>query len=306
MIKHAFFTLLVLTGSPFVRADELVLHEGKIIKGKIVNEDASEIMIRLANNMFLRVDKKKIKDIVRDEKPPARATVTMQSVNASSTTAVSTASVPSPVIMTKPAAPAAPLISKTGPKNISPESATVRKEKGSGASVETKTVETYAVSGKTFAEVKHAIFNRDSGKGFLEKGGRMASQTKLALSWDGTVRADAGKTKWAGLVFASTLTMTFPEWKAPSAVNESSVREWDAFIDELRAHDEGHVDIYRAELRALSETLSNLEAASETDLREKSKTIVKEWRARAEKRQDGYDRRTSARRSTAGKPLPPK
>jgi predicted secreted Zn-dependent protease len=305
ILKRIAIIVLLWALVPPVQGDELVLHEGKIIKGKILKEEKTEVMIRLANNMFLRVDKSKIREIHRDDRGPVRRTVTMETIKASSTTAKSPAAA-QPVVEQK--APVnVPVLAKTGPMNVKPDTTVMRKEKGDGAGIETVRVQTYVVTGKTFDEVEGNIMSRDYGKGPLKDGHRMASLTTLDFSWDGKPRIDAGKTKWAGVVMTSTITILYPEWKAPAAVDEASVNEWNAFIADLQDHDKGHLDIYRSEMRLLNETLSNLDAANEDALRSKSKAVVSEWRERVERRQDGHDRRDRASaKASAGKTLAPK
>lgn len=272
-------------------ADELILHEGKTLHGKIVSEDAEEIMIRLANNMFLKVDKSKIKKIVRQEQPK-RPTITMQTIQTSTATAVKTApaqaTAPAP---DKPAPPPVVVMSKSGPKNIPASSTSKQQDKFGATFFETFHVQTYPVGGKNFAEVRNNIMAREGGKGILEKGRRMPSETKLVFTWDGKTKAEGGKTKWASLVITATTTTKLPEWKAPPSLDEASVKEWDTFITGLEEHDKGHADLYQSGLYSLADSLTKLEAANENALRATSKTVMTEWRARIEKQQDGHDRR---------------
>lgn len=291
-LKRLFFFLFLLAFPPLIIADEVVLHEGKVIKGTIMSDDRNEVAIRLANNMFLRVDRSKIKEIHREDKKPARRTVTMEMLNVSSAPVApslvkSSAAKPASTV---PPASAAPVVSASDPKNIKPETTTTRKEKGNGPGVETYRVETYVVNGKTFEEVEDSILTRVGGKGPLQDGKRMPSSTTLNFEWDGKPRIDAGRTKWSSIVILSTITVLYPEWKAPATVEQTSVAAWDAFIADLRQHDAGHVEIYRSGLRSLNDTLMNIDAPNEEALRTKSKTVVTEWRSRIEKRQEGHDR----------------
>lgn len=301
MIKKIAVFLVLLGLSPFVFADDVILHEeGKTIHGKIIKEDDREVTIRVNGTMFLRVEKTKIKEIIRAQAEPVRNTVTMQTIR------TSTASVGAETkSAAKPAATPVPAAEKEALRNVKPDFTTVKKDKGAGSTVENMRIATYLVNGKNFAEVKETITARDGGKGFLTKGRRLPSKTVLAFSWDGKTRVEAGRTKWTGLVMESTITVTYPEWKAPAGADDANTKEWNAFIADLLEHDKGHVDIYHAALRELGDTLANVDAANEEALRLASKNIVSDWQERTEKKQEGHDRRTSALRATAGKPLAP-
>jgi predicted secreted Zn-dependent protease len=102
-------------------------------------------------------------------------------------------------------------------------------------------------------------------------------------------------------VILSTITVLYPEWKAPAGVEQSSVAAWDNFIAELQQHDTGHIDIYRSGLRSLNDTLMNIDAPNEDALRAKSKTAVSEWRDRIEKRQEGHDRHAKEKKKLVTK-----
>jgi len=64
-------------------ADEVVLKEGKVLTGTIVQEDADEIGIMLGEGMFLRVDRDNIRSVKRTSeivvKEPVRSTVPIHS-----------------------------------------------------------------------------------------------------------------------------------------------------------------------------------------------------------------------------------
>jgi predicted secreted Zn-dependent protease len=83
-----------------------------------------------------------------------------------------------------------------------------------------------------------------------------------------------------------------PRWDAPSKADDASIDQWNAFVAALEIHDEGHVDIYRGALRDIAESLSRIRADTEAALREKSERMFKDMMSRAEKRQQGHDRRS--------------
>ena len=75
-----------------LRADEIILKEGKTLAGRITKEDDQEYTLLMGSNMVLRVAKSKVRKVVRTIVPkPARPTVRS---SASSAIAVSTASTP--------------------------------------------------------------------------------------------------------------------------------------------------------------------------------------------------------------------
>jgi predicted secreted Zn-dependent protease len=296
-VRNLLLSLFLFSVPPSSIADDILLHEGKTVHGKIIKEDKQEIMVRLANNMFLTVDKKKIKHITREDTGPARRVVRMESLQSPTTAAVPPAPKPE-----APAAPAEPALANAAPKNIKPSATTSSKTAKGVTTTENLNIQVYPVAGKNFTEAKEMIFGHDSGKGFLKQGRRMASKTDLALTWQGKSKTDNGRARWDQLTIGSMLTVSYPEWKAPDKVDAASVSEWNGFIDELAAHDDGHVKIYRSALRALSETLLNLDSKNEETLKADTAQIIADWRARTERQQDGHDRRDREKEKTEKKP----
>lgn len=53
-----------------IAADQIVLHDGKILSGTITDEDSNEVTILLAKKMILRIEKFRIQSLSRSSPPP--------------------------------------------------------------------------------------------------------------------------------------------------------------------------------------------------------------------------------------------
>lgn len=56
-----------------LHADEIILKEGKTLSGTIVDEDEREYMMRLGENMFLKVEKSKVAKVTREKREKIQA-----------------------------------------------------------------------------------------------------------------------------------------------------------------------------------------------------------------------------------------
>lgn len=269
------------------RADRIVLHEGKTLSGTILSENASEVTINLGQNMFLRIEKSKVREIIRTKKT---RDVRENIIRLDS--------------LTKSAAPAKPSRPAAGPavKNPVEGSKTHESQKGGLKLTETIRCQTYGISGNTFDAVKTAILDPDTGKGFRTEYRREPAKTILENSWEGTSATDGGRAKWATVVIRATMTVVMPRWIAPKRPDAKSVEQWNAFLAEEETHNLGHVEIYDQALVSLGDTLIKLRAADAAALKKSSDDVVRRWKQQTALRQKGYDRRAAGREFS----VPPK
>jgi hypothetical protein len=174
------FTLLVLIGAASIlRADEILLREGKTLHGKITHEDANEVMIRTAPTMYLRIERSKIQKITRAA--PTGPTNVVRTVN---TPAVkkSTASVTVSTTTTK------------APAIVEKSTATPAAPKGEKATT-TKAVAVATRPGVTFAETISV---------------KPVSKPTLDFSWAGVSDKEGANFKWKSLVLTSTISVMMP------------------------------------------------------------------------------------------------
>jgi hypothetical protein len=249
-----FLALAFVGGASVLRADEILLREGKTLHGKITHEDANEVMIRTAPTMYLRIERSKISKITRSPQTgPTNTvrtvTVTPAAVN-KSTAAVSKSTTPVNPPTVKPAVAA---VAPEAPKPIP------------------------AKAGVTFAET---INKQSVAVPNITAWSPKLSKPALELSWLGASEKDASNFKWKSLVLTSTITLMTPT--SPSLTPADQ-----AVVDK---QNQGRVDIYHSIIESLSQALMSLRSESEAKLKETSQILVDSSLARAEIRQRGYSR----------------
>jgi len=267
----AFFTLLA-AARPLWAA-KVVLKEGKVLHGKITDESEEEITLRIGPNMYLRIERNNIKEIIGAKRKPAVTSKTQPKSKPKAKPAASSGEAKTSLIQ---------LVSKTKKRVNKKDNITI---------YESVIYKTYEVSGKTLEKVAMEIFDRTSGKGFPDGRRREASQTLMESSFGGKVITENGKSRWGEVVVWATMTVTGPFWKAPKKVSRDTRAGWNAFIKGVKKHDLGHMDIYFRAIIEVGESAAALRMDNEKSLRENSAQIHSTLKNRAQKRQKGFDRR---------------
>lgn len=283
MKRHLAITFLLAAGivAPRpARADDIYLKSGKILSGRIVGETDRSYRMKLGVGMYLNIEKADVRNISRDT--PRRTVVTTPN-------AAAPAPHPAPAKPAAPAASPAPL-KKSTPAAAPASSAqtdTGASHRTIGAVNLTSTVAPafYDVRGRTMEDVERAITDREKGVGFLVYDEREPSTTTWRASWDG--QPSANGSAWKSLVVVATITPTFPAWKPEPA----DAAKWEALLAERRKIEAEHAKIIRESLASFAQAASNLRAADAKSLRERTAKLLDEYRARADNRLDGYDRR---------------
>jgi len=274
------FFLFILFHPVPLKADKLILNEGKTLHGKITKETKTEIMFELGGNMYIRVEKSKIKKIVRSKRPKKpRNIVTLESIQKSTTTKKAIQGTKTSEEKT------IPLIQIKAGKTLN------RRQVRNAEIFETLIHKSYKVKGRKISAVKKGIFERRKGVGFAIKGGREASTVVMKAKWTGEPSKVAGEYNWKSLVIRSTFVVTAPLWKSPKSPPPKAVEGWNQFIQDLIKHDEGHLDLYRRSLDGFAKSLNNLRAPEAEQLQAESTRLFQTFQSRAGKQQNGHDRR---------------
>jgi len=277
-------------------AAKIILKEGKILHGRIVSEDEEEVMLILGTNMTLRIQKSKIKEIIRKKKPEKKKNiVTLDDVTPDEDKKTEKPTKKKAKKKTKPTVPDQVVVEASQQSRTSDwKNMSLR---------ETVIFKTYEVRGKTFKEIHQSIFAREKGKGIKNKTGRMASQTTLNAKWKAKAMQEKDQMRWTKLVITATMTCTLPHWKAKKKTDPEEIKKWNVFLNDLIKHDEGHRDIYLRALINAGESLEALRKPDKTILKSDSKRLFKQALKQAEKRQTGFDRHFQ-RRSKQKKTTP--
>lgn len=170
-------------------------------------------------------------------------------------------------------------------------------------------VEYYTVEGETCEEVKEDIFNPRTGKGFLEDGTRYGGDTDMELGYDCGVDAQPQphedrkeyccKAMLENVEGYCNATVHLPQW-------DGSDECWDRFIDALKTHEQGHVDMCHDYAQTLETALPGLESTvcseesmekacndAMADLGQKADAAEERVHQRHNEAQDAYDAETS-------------
>lgn len=278
---------IVLARVSVARADEILLKEGKTLYGTITQETDTELTVRLANNMYLRVARSKVVSIAKDPKP-VRTTYRMPLKQPQPGVKKSTATTTAPVSIVK-STQSAPTIAPT-PGLRQARASVERKavDKKPVRIVIDTVVSTYAVSGKTAGEAVK--------KSTLDKAG-------WRPNWFGTSAKDGTFYKWKEAVVVATVTVSYPFWKegAAPSLNPAEADAWTAFLSGLVAEQEGRSTIYERALDSLAEELAQLNASSEAALKDESARRFDVMQKNAAKKLKGYDRHVAERKKVLTK-----
>lgn len=273
------------------RADKVVLKEGKVLHGKITDENPSEITIKLGPNMFLRVDRNKIKKIIRKKKKKENVrTVTMESIEKKEKKKAKedAGSAKDPVKEQKTVSPPK---KKDTLLNIEPGDVVRVNKKDNITLFETLVYKTYKVTGKKYEQVSDQIFNRESGKGFKQGRSRVPGKAVFKASWNGVSQKEGDAVRWAEISLYSTATATVPYWQTSKKVSPQNEKLWNELITKVKKNSLGRVEIYLRAVISAGEALSALREKDETTLRETSKALFSRKIRQAEKRKKGFNRR---------------
>jgi predicted secreted Zn-dependent protease len=150
----------------------------------------------------------------------------------------------------------------------------------------------YSVDGKNFAHVRKKLGAPGSG--------RKIAKTDWNATWSGT--PGGGGRKWQSVVLTATITVTLPSWNSPAPGNTADAEQWLNYVRDLNEHEVGHAEIIHDGLVAFGQAASNLNEASEADLRAATDALLKSVQDRTTKRRQGYDRRGRRPASAPKKP----
>jgi hypothetical protein len=277
------FTALLLSPA---WADKVILHEGKTITGKITQEDDNEVMIKVKGNMFLRVEKSKIKDIERTVKPvDTRPVVTLESVTKANATPMPTPT-NSPVAAQPPAP--APAVTPTPQAAVSPvaspiptPSAIPTKVNAAPSGPTTNVNEKVDRKGKLTLRVV-----TDADVQMVKEqpvGNECGVESKVMATWQGTPALEEGQAVWKNMVIMSSVTVRY--------LAVGSTRAKPIIPADIKAHGTAHAETYRNGLLKAGSKLANMRGANEAALREETERLFKVELMRIEKQIEGLDRR---------------
>ncbi|OQP85420.1 peptidase [Rhizobium rhizosphaerae] len=115
---------------------------------------------------------------------------------------------------------------------------------------EREVVKTYAITGKTGAELYASIGDRGP---VLGHGQRVIAHTSFKLTWKRDYREEAGGCRLAGTIPSLVITYTLP--KPSGALSPAMAESWKRFSDGVRRHEIEHG-------RFIREMVAEIEAAS--------------------------------------------
>lgn len=278
-LKIVFIAFLLWFLAPFSRAeDKVILKEGKVIHGRIIDETPDEITVKFRSTMVLRIAREKISEIVREKKKAPANILRMQDLKKK----------PEEKKQEKPPAPD---VRKTAVKNAKPGTKSRVSKKGSISVQETVRQDVYDVAGTKFQDVYRSITDRRNGKGFPGRRYRRAVSSDLHFSMNGTPRKEGNQFRWESVVLVATITIRRPRWNHPKNPPVEDVNQWNAYYDEIERDVQNRIDVYVRSLFGSAERIDALRLPGEAELRKRSDEIVREEHLQAEKRIRGYRRR---------------
>lgn len=177
----------------------------------------------------------------------------------------------------------------------------------------------YPVDGNNCGEVFEDLFDKTTGKGFVDPktGNRYAGVT--TPDWEQfesdaktiTRKCPGGtkfvtKAKFFTVRFGLMTTVEIPKWTPPSGAQAEDVDAWNMFIDAVKVHEQGHVDIYKTGYANLINAINAIpdqigcgdsEAAAKNDaeakLNDAAGKVLKAEVAKIKKAHDKYETDTN-------------
>ncbi|WP_083639505.1 DUF922 domain-containing Zn-dependent protease [Xaviernesmea oryzae] len=153
---------------------------------------------------------------------------------------------------------------------------------------EREAVKTYAIAGRTGAELYASIGERGP---MIGKGRRVIAHTGFRLTWKRDYQQDGKACRLASAEPTLTITYTLP--KPAERLTGSLARSWTSFIDGVRRHELEHGRFIREMVAEISQASIGLSAPDDPGcrlVRQMLNTRLKEISGRNGQRHSAYDR----------------
>lgn len=272
--------------------DELFLHDGKSISGRVTSETPTEYTIRTAPNMYLRISKSKVlraEIAPKDNRPRYRMETPKPSTSTAPASSVKSSSAPVKTATAAASAPPAP----TPLMNTGASLRTTERTKGKVRMVDTLSIVVGTVSAPTAAQALETIYKGRYDTRRIAGRNHQAGKFSWQASWTG--KADvSGAARWQELVVRDTVTLSMTRWVPPVVPPEADRLQWNAWEAAFRDHMNGHADVYMRVTASFAEAAGNLSASSEDALRTRTERLFQSMLDQAERQNEGYDRRAGA------------
>ena len=165
-----------------------------------------------------------------------------------------------------------------------------------------------------FSKLCDEIYDEKNGKGPIVDGKRRAGSVDGSYSWDsgwkGKVEKEDHMCKCTATVTNVSvdveITITLPQWEGYGVATEKEKAKWDKFIEALKEHENGHVEIYKngvEDVKAaiegagpgygLAETCEEACDKAAQDLKSKADQAAEDTIKEIDKEQEEYDDSTN-------------
>ena len=150
-------------------------------------------------------------------------------------------------------------------------------------------IETYDVSGETTQELRRDLNRR----GPLSHGKRYDARTDWHVKW----RFDFERSQEGCRVVRPQVNLevviTLPRWRQPAGAGRQLVELWEGYLEALRSHEDGHLEVGQSAADEIRETLEELRAARDCSKAEqRANGLGHEIIERHNRRDERYDEET--------------
>jgi predicted secreted Zn-dependent protease len=151
-------------------------------------------------------------------------------------------------------------------------------------------IEYIDVTGNSRRDLIDALDRRSVDDG---TGKRFYGHTRWELRWNFNVASDGGDCRVGSVSAQLDVHTSIPRWNPPANADPSLVRRWNAFVDALRVHEDGHRDIAIEAAREITQRIEAVQPTTKCETLKRTVTIrantlLDEYREKGRR----YDRET--------------
>jgi len=147
----------------------------------------------------------------------------------------------------------------------------------------------YAVTGTSLAELRRSLDQSRPRRGT----GPHDGLTVWDINWKIGTHQRGGQSRVSSFATQTKITLTLPQWTAPTNTAPDVLKAWQKYSAALQAHEQGHVQLVRVTLTELHAQVRTVSAGSDAQaLRQQVEDLARSIVSAGDARHENYDRLT--------------
>lgn len=178
-------------------------------------------------------------------------------------------------------------------EQASPEKPKAEDQASSGEGLDIKiTEEYYPITGTTVRELYDFLINKGPT---LETGHKGVANCQMGYEWIPHVSSNKklGVCRMDNVELQGKIICTYPKWNSPTSATQQDINKWNAFLEKVRFHEQGHIDVAKKSLNSFYAQLQEISTKPTCDeIREEVIRMGHEMIEKANKEDLDYDLQT--------------